>query len=223
MAFKIEWDKTGERIYETGIDRGVLYRFKNNAYTNGVAWNGLTSVSESPSGAEPTDIFADNIKYLTLMSAETFGATINAYMAPDEFAECDGSKEIAPGVYAGQQNRELFGLSYRSLVGNDTEGTNLGYKLHLVYGCLASPSEVERSTVNDSPEASEMSWEVATTPVAIPSIVGAKPTSHITIDSRKADAEKLADLEAILYGSDDAEPRLPLPEEVITILGGGVQ
>ena len=211
---KLIWDKTGERQYETGVDRGVLYLFKDGAYKNGTAWNGLTAVNESPSGAEPTALWADNMKYLNLMSAEEFGASIEAYMYPDEFAECDGSKEIAPGVYAGQQKRSTFGFSYRTKIGNDVDGGDYGYKLHLLYGCLASPSEKGYSTENDSPEAMTLSWEISTTPVDVP---GLKPTACITIDSTKVKAEELAALEDILYGSETEEARLPLPAELVTI------
>lgn len=212
---KLVWDQTGERLYETGVDRGVLYpQDATGAYPKGVAWNGLSSVSESPSGAESSPIYADNIKYLDLMSAEEFGATVEAYMYPDEFAECDGSKEIAPGVFAGQQNRVPFGLSYRTLIGNDTKNNDYGYKLHLIYGAKASPSEKSYQTVNDSPEAMTLSWEITTTPVAVE---GFKPTAQLTIDSTKVDAAKLATLEAILYGDETNEARLPLPNEVATI------
>lgn len=211
----IEWDKTGERTYETGIDRGVLYPInEEGVYPKGVAWNGLSTVTESPSGAEASPIYADNTKYLNLMSVEELGATIEAYMYPDEYAECDGSKEIAPGVFAGQQNRKTFGLSYRTLLGNDINGTDFGYKLHLIYGCLAAPSEKGYQSVNDSPEANIFSWEVKTTPVTV---AGMKPTSQLTIDSTKVDAAKLKDLEDILYGTADTDARLPLPAEVMEI------
>ena len=214
---KMEWDKTGERLYETGIDRGALYPLgADGTYSKGVAWNGLTAVNESPSGAEATALYADNIKYLSLMSAEEFGATIEAYMYPDEFEACQGNTDIATGVRIGQQDRKTFGMAYRTLIGNDTENTNHGYKLHLVYGALAAPSEKNYATVNDSPEAITFSWEITTTPVNVPNN---KPTATVTIDSTKVDAEKLAQLEGILYGSEEAEPRLPLPEELITIFG----
>lgn len=222
---KLTWDQTGERLYETGCDRGVLFPIATGGqYGSGVAWNGLSSVNQSPSGAEATAVYADNIKYLDLMSAETFGATVEAYTYPDEFAECDGSATIAKGVTAGQQTRKMFGLSYRTLIGNDTEGTDHGYKIHLVYGAKAAPSERSYSTVNDSPEAATLSWELTTTPVDVP---GFKPTAHLEIDSTKADPGKLKELEAILYGTDAGaegtpaatEPRLPLPEEVITLMG----
>lgn len=219
---KIVWDKTGERLYETGCDHAVLYLLNSGAYTKGVAWNGLTAVTESPSGAEVSPIYADNIKYVNLISNEEFGATVEAYMYPDEFAECDGSVDLNTGVYAGQQSRKTFGLSYRTVLGNDTELNDYGYKLHLVYGCLAAPSEKSYSTINDSPEAATLSWEISTTPVNIDTLVDGKklkPTASITIDSTKVDATKLAKLEAILYGSESDEPRLPLPDELITLFG----
>lgn len=208
------WDQSSERLYETGVDRGVLYPVTNNAYGTGVAWNGLTAVNESPSGAEPSDIYADNIKYLTLRSAETFGATIEAYTYPDEFAECDGSATVATGVTIGQQTRKSFGLCYRTLVGNDTDGQDHGYKLHLIYGCTASPSEKSYQTVNDSPEAITFSWEVSTTPV---NVEGHKPTAQLIVDSTKVDKAKLATLEAQLYGGESSDPKLPTPAEVIAI------
>lgn len=208
------WDQTTQKLYETGVDRGVLYPVSNNAYGAGVAWNGLTAVNESPSGAEPSDIYADNTKYLTLRSAETFGATIEAYTYPDEFAECDGSAQVAAGVTIGQQPRKSFGLCYRTLVGNDTDGQDHGYKLHLIYGCTASPSEKSYQTVNDSPEAITFSWEVSTTPV---NVEGHKPTAQLIVDSTKVDKAKLATLEAQLYGGENAEPKLPTPAEVIAI------
>lgn len=215
---KIVWDKTGERFYETGVKNGVLYIPTGGVYSKGVAWNGLTAVTESPSGAEPTPLYADDIKYLNLMSNEEFGATIEAYTYPDEFAECDGSASIATGVTIGQQTRKTFGLSYRTALGNDTVGNDYGYKLHLIYGALAAPSEKGYATINDSPEAITFSWEITTTPV---SVTGFKPTASITIDSTKADPTKLAALEKILYGSDDApatEPRLPLPDEIASLM-----
>lgn len=214
---KLIWDQTGERLYETGVDHGVLYPIQEGGvYTKGVAWNGLTAVTESPSGAEASPIYADNIKYLNLVSAEEFGATIEAYTYPDEFAECDGSATIATGVFIGQQARKVFGLSYRTVLGNDVASNDYGYKLHLIYGALAAPSEKAYSTINDSPEAITFSWEVTTTPV---SVKGFKPTACVTIDSTKADKAKLAQLEAILYGSESEEARLPLPDEVVTIMG----
>lgn len=208
------WDQSSERLYETGVDRGVLYPVTNNAYGTGVAWNGLTAVNESPSGAEPSDIYADNIKYLTLRSAETFGATIEAYTYPDEFAECDGSATVATGVTIGQQTRKSFGLCYRTLIGNDTDGQDHGYKLHLIYGCTASPSEKSYQTVNDSPEAITFSWEVSTTPV---NVKDHKPTAQLIVDSTKVDKAKLDTLEAQLYGGESSDPKLPTPAEVIAI------
>lgn len=214
---KLEWDKTGERLYETGVKNGVLYIPTAGVYSKGVAWNGLTAVTESPSGAEPTALYADDIKYLSLMSAEEYGCTIEAYTYPDEFAACDGSAELATGVSIGQQARSTFGLSYRTTIGNDVDGNEHGYKLHLIYGCLAAPSEKAYATINDSPEAITFSWEVTTTPV---SVSGFKPTACITIDSTKVDAAKLTALETKLYGSESEEASLPLPDEVATIMGG---
>lgn len=211
----LTWDTTGDRLYETGIKKGVLYpQSAQGTYPTGVAWNGLTAVTESPSGAEPTPIYADDIKYLSLMSAEEFGATIEAYTYPDEFAACDGSASLTEGVTIGQQARQSFGLSYRTTLGNDVVGDAYGYKLHLIYGAMAAPSEKAYSTINDSPEAMTMSWEVTTTPVAV---TGFKPTASITIDSTKVDATKLAALEKILYG-DTTAARLPLPDEVKTLM-----
>ena len=213
---KIVWDAVGEHIFETGVRNGVLYlKDAQGAYNTGVAWNGLTSVSESPEGAEATDLYADDIKYLTLMSAENFKATIEAYTYPPEFEECDGSASIATGVVIGQQTRKPFGLCYRTSIGNDTDGNEHGYKLHIVYGCQASPSEKQYSTINDSPEAITFSWEVNTTPV---NVTGKKPTATLIIDSTKVDKAKLTALEAILYGSETAEPRLPLPDEIATLM-----
>lgn len=213
---KLTWDNTGERIFETGIKQGVLYPIQSDGkYTKGVAWNGLTAVTERPSGAEATALYADDIKYLNLLSNEEFGATIEAYTYPDEFAECDGSAELAKGVMIGQQKRKIFGLCYRTTIGNDVDGNDYGYKLHLVYGCMAAPSEKGYSTINDNPDAITFSWEVSTTPV---NVEGFKPTSQITIDSTKADPEKLAALEAILYGSAETEAKLPLPDEVATTM-----
>ena len=214
---KLVWDQTGERFYETGVKQGVLYVQSSGAYPKGVAWNGLTAVTESPSGAEATALYADDIKYLNLMSAEEFGATIEAYTYPEEFEICDGSASIANGVSIGQQKRATFGLCYRTTLGNDTDGNDYGYKLHLIYGALAAPSERAYATINDSPEAITFSWEVTTTPV---SVTGHKPTACITIDSTKADADKLAALEAILYGSDSDEARLPLPDEIAELMAG---
>lgn len=216
---KLTWDNTGERIFETGVKQGVLYPIQSDGkYTKGVAWNGLTAVTESPSGAEATALYADDIKYLNLLSNEEFGATIEAYTYPDEFAECDGSAELATGVMIGQQKRKIFGLCYRTTIGNDVEGNDYGYKLHLVYGCLAAPSEKGYSTINDNPDAITFSWEVSTTPV---NVEGFKPTSQITIDSTKADPAKLAALEAVLYGAEAAEAKLPLPDEVATLMTAG--
>ena len=214
--FKLNWDQTGERLYETGVDRGVVYPQVAGAYPKGAAWNGLTAVTESPSGAEPTPLYANNYKYLELMSAEEFGGTIEAYMFPDEFAECNGLKEMATGVRVAQQTRKPFGFSYRNIIGNDTDKNAYGYKIHIVYGAMASPSEKANNTVNESPEVDPMSWEFTTTPVAIKDF---EPAAHIEIDSTKVDAEKLAALEAILYGSGETDARLPLPDELLTILG----
>lgn len=212
---KLVWDQTGERLYETGVKYGVLYVQEGAAYPKGVAWNGLTAVTESPSGAEATALYADDIKYLNLMSAEEFGATIEAYTYPDEFMACDGSASLSEGVYIGQQARKSFGLCYRTTIGNDVVNNDYGYKLHLIYGALASPSEKAYSTINDSPEAITFSWEVSTTPV---NVTGHKPTACLTIDSTKVAPEKLAALEEVLYGKEQAEPRLPLPDEVVQIL-----
>ena len=215
---KLFWDKTGERYYETGVKNGVLYIPTEGVYSKGVAWNGLTAVTESPSGAEATALYADDMKYLSLYSAEEFGATIEAYTYPEEFAQCDGSAELAKGVSIGQQTRKTFGLCYRTTVGNDTDGNDYGYKLHMIYGCMASPSEKAYATINDSPDAITFSWEVTTTPV---SVAGFKPTASITIDSTKADPTKLAALEDILYGKDGepgSEARLPLPDEIKTLM-----
>lgn len=212
---RLVWDQTGERLYETGVKMGVLYPQVSGAYPKGVAWNGLTAVTESPSGAEATALYADDTKYLSLMSAEEFGATIEAYTYPDEFAQCDGSAEIADGVSIGQQKRKAFGLCYRTVLGNDTDNNDYGYKLHLIYGALAAPSEKAYATINDSPEAITFSWEVSTTPV---SVEGFKPTASITIDSTKADPTKLKALEDILYGATETEARLPLPNEVATLM-----
>ena len=216
---KIVWDQTGERLYETGVKRGVLYvQDSGGTYPKGVAWNGLTAVTESPSGAEATPLYADDIKYLNLISTEELGGTIEAYTYPDEFAECDGSASIATGVYIGQQPRKTFGMCYTTTVGNDVDSNAHGYKLHLIYGALASPSEKAYSTINDSPEAITFSWEFSTTPV---NVTGFKPTANIVIDSTKATPEKMAALEKILYGDTDVEPRLPLPNEVAQVMTAG--
>lgn len=213
---KLVWDDTGKRLYETGVQNGVLYprNVSTGLYPLGVAWNGLISVSESPSGAEPNPVYADNIKYLNLLSAEEFGATIEAYTYPDEFAACDGSGAVSTGVMVGQQGRQVFGLAYKTLLGNDVSGNDLGYKLHLIYGCLAAPSEKAYATINDSPEAITFSWEISTTPVAV---TGFKPTASLTIDSTKVDSSKLEALEDILYGTVAADPYLPLPDAVAAI------
>lgn len=213
---RLVWDQIGERLYETGVRMGVLFPMgADGKYSQGHAWNGLTAVNEAPSGAEPTNLYANDSKYLTLMSAEEFGGTIEAYTYPEAFAECDGSAALVEGVFITQQTRKTFGLCYRNAIGNDVVGVDYGYKLHLVYGALASPSEKNNATINEDPEATTMSWEFSTTPVAV---TGFKPTAHIYIDSTKVDKDKLAALEAILYGSEDAEARLPLPDEVATIM-----
>lgn len=215
---KIVWDKTGERLYETGVDHGVLYPVQaDGTYSLGVAWNGLTGITESPSGAEATPLFADNIKYLNLVSAEDFGCTIEAFTYPDEFAECDGSASLVDGVTIGQQSRKTFGLCYRTVIGNDVDSNGYGYKLHLLYGCLAAPSEKSYATVNDSPEAITFSWEVSATPV---NVTGHKPTACLTIDSTKVDAEKLAAIEDALYGTDSEQPSLLMPDEIVAIING---
>lgn len=213
---KLVWDQTGQKLYETGVKNGVLYVQENGAYPKGVAWNGLTAVTESPSGAEATPLYADDIKYLNLMSNEEFGGTIEAYTYPDEFKACNGEGELATGVSIGQQSRKTFGFCYRTVLGNDTDNNEYGYKLHLVYGALASVSEKAYSTINDSPEAITFSWEFSTTPV---NVEGFKPTSILTIDSTKADKTKLEALEAKLYGSESEEAMLPLPDEIATIMG----
>lgn len=220
---KIVWDATGERRFETGLSHGVLYPYGTNSYDAGVAWNGLTSVSDSPEGAEASDLWADNIKYGSLRSAETAKGTIEAYTYPEEFAECDGSATPVKGVRLGQQKRKVFGFCYRTVIGNDTND-EAGYQLHIVYGATASPSEKQYQTINDSPEAMTFSWEYETTPI---SVDGYKPTATITIDSTTVDSQKLAALELILYGkdattsggNDGVDPRLPLPAEVLTTLG----
>lgn len=215
---KLVWDKTGERLYETGVKNAVLYvRDSGGAYSKGVAWNGITAVTESPSGAESNPLYADDIKYLNLISNEDFGATIEAYTYPDEFAECDGSAELVEGVKIGQQKRKTFGLCYRTTLGNDVDGNDHGYKLHIIYGATAAPSERAYATINDSPEAITMSWEISTTPVTV---TGFKPTAHLEIDSTKVKPAELTAFEEILYGKDGAEqagPRLPLPDEIATL------
>lgn len=214
---KLVWDKTGERFFETGVDRGVLYPYGSDGYATGVAWNGLTSVSSKPSGAEPTALWADNQKYLTLMSSEEYGITIESYTYPDEFKACNGEAELSAGIVAGGQKRSMFGFSYRTKIGNDIDDSDHGYKIHLVYGCRAAASEKQYSTINDSPEAMTMSWEVSTTPVEMS---GKRPIAHIEIDSTKVDKTKLEAFEKVLYGSDTPDAtnaRLPLPNEVVTL------
>ena len=210
------WDETGKKLFETGVSNVALYpQDTTGVYGAGVAWNGVTTISESPSGAEATTLWANNGKYLNLYSVEEYASSIEAYTYPDEFAECDGSAEIAKGVSIGQQTRKSFGLAYKTLIGSDTDGNDHGYKLHLVYGCKAAPSERSHATVNDSPEALSFSWEISTTPV---SVTGHKPTASVEIDSTKVNAEKLAAFEKILFGSTEAAARLPLPDEVATLL-----
>lgn len=216
---RLIWDSVGERLYETGVKNGVLYpRNASGAYPLGVAWNGLISITESPSGAEPTAIYADDLKYLNILSAEEFGATIEAYTYPDEFALLDGSAELATGVMIGQQDRGTFGLAYRTTLGNDINGLNYGYKLHLIYGAVAKPSEKAYQTINDSPEAITFSWEIMTTPVLV---TDKKPTASLTIDSTKVVAETLSALEDIIYGTAGADPRLPLPDEIAALFAAG--
>lgn len=213
---KLVWDQSGKRLYETGVDHGVLYPIQaGGVYSKGVAWNGLTAVTESPSGADVNDIYADNMKYLGLVGAEKFGATVEAYTYPDEFAECDGSVELVKGATIGQQNRKVFGMVYRTVIGNDVDGNEHGYKLHLIYGATAAPSEKAYNTINEDPEAITFSWELSTTPV---NVTGHKPTASLTIDSTKADPTKLAELEKILFGDTETEPRLPLPDEIAQLL-----
>ena len=213
---KLVWDEVGKRTYETGVDKGVLYvQDDEGAYGKGVAWNGLTAVNESPSGAEPTALYADNTKYLELTSKEEYGATIEAYTYPDEFEACDGSAEVGTGVVIGQQSRKVFGLCYRTVKGNDVKNNDYGYKIHLVYGCKAKPAQKNYQTINDSPEAITFSWEVSTTPVEV---AGFKPTATVTIDSTKVTAEKLKSIEEALYGTESVEPKLLLPSEIIAIV-----
>jgi hypothetical protein len=216
MPNPIVWDESGERYYETGVEKGVLYVAEGAAYPKGVAWNGLINVAEKPSGAEATPLYADNIKYLNLISGEDFAASVEAYYYPDEFAACDGSAELVPGVIVGQQARKTFGMSYVTKLGNDVDGAAHGYKIHLIYGCTAAPSEKSYGTVNESPEAITFSWEMATTPVNVP---GMKPTACITINSTKLAPEKLKALEDALYGTNEKEAYLPLPAELATMLG----
>lgn len=223
---RLVWDNDSERLYETGVNNGVLYvKDKDGKYSNGVVWNGLTGVTENPSGAEATALYADNIKYLNLRSAEEFKCTIEAYMYPDEFMPCDGSAELAKGITIGQQPRKQFGFCYRTIVGNDSEGENYGFKLHLVYGCDAAPSSKGYQTVNDNPDAITFSWEVSTTPVKV---TGFKPTAKIDIDSTTTDPDKLEALMDILYGTNDGvgenattgtDPRLPTPDEILALVG----
>lgn len=213
---KLVWDQTGERLYETGVKNGVLYvQSSTGTYPKGVAWNGLTAVTQSPSGAEATPLYADDMQYLNLYSAEEFGATVEAYTYPDEFAECDGSAELADGVFVGQQPRKAFGMAYKTVIGNDTENNKHGYKIHIIYGAMASPSEKAYATINDSPEAITLSWELTTTPV---SVEGFEPTAYLEIDSTKADPTKLAALETKLFGDTEAEAQLPLPDEIKTLM-----
>ena len=213
---KLVWDEVGKRTYETGVDKGVLYvQDDEGAYGKGVAWNGLTAVNESPSGAEPTALYADNTKYLELTSKEEYGATIEAYTYPDEFEACDGSAEVGTGVVIGQQSRKVFGLCYRTVKGNDVKNNDYGYKIHLVYGCKAKPAQKNYQTINDSPEAITFSWEVSTTPVEVE---GFKPTATVTIDSTKVAAEKLKSIEEALYGTESVEPKLLLPSEILAIV-----
>ena len=217
---KLVWDNTGERLYETGVKQGVLYpQAAGGTYPKGVAWNGLTNITESPSGAEATALYADDIKYLNLVSAEEFGGTIEAYTYPDEFAECDGSAALTDGVFIGQQDRKTFGLCYRTTLGNDVDSNGHGYKLHLIYGALAAPSEKAYATINDSPEAITFSWEFKTTPV---NVTGHKPTASLTLDSTKVSETKMVALEKVLYGDGETEARLPLPDEVVQILTSAV-
>lgn len=216
MSKALVWDKTGERLYETGVSKCALYpQSTDGSYPLGVAWNGITAVNKNPSGAEATALYADNIKYMSILSTEEFAATIEAYMYPDEFAECDGSAELLKGVKIGQQKRKAFGLAYRTELGNDVEGTDLGYKLNLIYGALAAPSDESNSSVNGTPEAKTFSWSVSTTPV---NVAGRKPTATVEIDSTKVDPKKMAAIEKVLYGDENADPRLPLPDEIKSIM-----
>lgn len=216
MSKMLVWDQPGDKKFRTGVEKVALYVQEGTEYPKGVAWSGVTAINESPSGAEATALYADNIKYMNLVSAEELGLTIEAYYSPEEFDACDGAAEIAKGVKIGQQNRRPFGLAYRTTIGNDTVGNGYGYVIHLIYGCTAAPSEKANSTINDSPEAATLSWEVATTPV---NVTGFKPTASVEIDSTMVDKEKLATLEGILYGSETADARLPLPNEIMQIMG----
>lgn len=217
----LKWHEVGKKTYETGVDRAVLYPAVDGAYPKGVAWSGVSAFNENPSGAEPTPIYADNKKYLNLFSVEEFGATLEAFTYPKEFEACDGSAELMPGVFIGQQERQGFGFAYRTLIGNDTEGTAHGYKIHLVYGCMASPSDKSHGTVNESPDLDPFSWEITTTPVEVE---GHKATATLTLDSTVVGAEKMAAIEEILYGvpadgeTPAVEARLPLPDEILSIL-----
>lgn len=216
MSKALVWDKTGERLYETGVSKCALYpQSTDGSYPLGVAWNGITAVNKNPSGAEATPLYADNIKYLNILSTEEFAATIEAFTYPDEFAECDGSAELLKGVKIGQQKRKAFGLAYRTEIGNDVEGTDFGYKLNLIYGALAAPSDETNSSVNGTPEAKTFSWSISTTPV---NVSGMKPTATVEIDSTKVDSTKLAAIEKILYGDENTDPRLPLPDEIKSIM-----
>ena len=212
---KLVWDQTGEREFETGVSKGVLYVAEGGDYPKGEAWNGLSKVSESPEGADATAVYANNKKYLNLVADEQYKATISAFMYPDGFKECNGESSLGKGVTIGQQKRKSFGFSYQTLIGNDTDGTDHGYKIHLVYGCTAAPSSIDHSSVNESPEATEMSWEISTVPVDVP---GFKPTATLVINSTETDAATLKKIEDLLYGTEEAEARLPLPAEIITIL-----
>lgn len=216
---RLEWDKTGERQYETGVDHVVLYVSDNGLYPKGVAWNGVTAINESPSGAEPSPLYADNIKYLNMISAEELSVSLEAYSSPEEFDECDGSKSAVEGVTVGQQDRKMFGLAFRTIIGNDVDNNNHGYALHLIYGCLAAPSEKAHATVNDSPEPATLSWEISTTPVNV-NVEGMtfKPTASLEINSLKANKDKLAALETVLFGSEQEDAKLPLPGEVIAMM-----
>ena len=215
MAGKLVWDQSGERLYETGVSQCALYPMVSGAYPKGVAWNGITAITESPSGAESTPMYADNIKYLDIVSTETYAATIEAYMYPDEFKPCNGESEIADGVVIGQQNRQKFGLCYKTILGNDTYGEDYGYELHLVYGGLAAPAEEAHNSKNESPEGMTMSWSVSTTPVEVP---GKKPTATVTFNSVKVGEKVMKAIEDVVYGSSAAEARLPLPSELIELI-----